>query len=127
MVNEYVNLGNMRSIIFYRTESGKCPVEEFLDSLAGKQAKKVTWVLRLIQELDVIPKQYFKKLTNTDDIWEVRIQFGSNIFRILGFFDESKLIILNHAFAKKSQKTPKNDIKIAEQRKTDYLRRKINE
>jgi len=127
MVNEYVNLGNMRSIIFYRTESGKCPVEEFLDSLAGKQAKKVTWVLRLIQELDVIPKQYFKKLTNTDDIWEVRIQFGNNIFRILGFFDESKLIILNHAFAKKSQKTPKNDIKIAEQRKTDYLRRKINE
>jgi len=127
MVNEYVNLGNMRSIIFYRTESGKCPVEEFLDSLAGKQAKKVTWVLRLIQELDVIPKQYFKKLTNTDDIWEVRIQFGNNIFRILGFFDESKLIILNHAFVKKSQKTPKNDIKIAEQRKTDYLRRKINE
>ena len=127
MVNEYVNLGNMRSIIFYRTESGKCPVEEFLDSLPGKQAKKVTWVLRLIQELDVIPKQYFKKLTNTDDIWEVRIQFGNNIFRILGFFDESKLIILNHAFAKKSQKTPKNDIKIAEQRKTDYLRRKINE
>ena len=127
MVNEYVNLENMRSIIFYRTESGKCPVEEFLDSLAGKQAKKVTWVLRLIQELDVIPKQYFKKLTNTDDIWEVRIQFGNNIFRILGFFDESKLIILNHAFAKKSQKTPKNDIKIAEQRKTDYLRRKINE
>ncbi len=117
----------MRSIIFYRTESGKCPVEEFLDSLAGKQAKKVTWVLRLIQELDVIPKQYFKKLTNTDDIWEVRIQFGNNIFRILGFFDESKLIILNHAFVKKSQKTPKNDIKIAEQRKTDYLRRKINE
>ena len=127
MVNEYVNLENMKSIIFYRTESDKCPVEEFLDSLPGKQAKKVTWVLRLIQVLDVIPKQYFKKLTNTDDIWEVRIQFGNNIFRILGFFDESKLIILNHAFAKKSQKTPKNDIKIAEQRKTDYLRRKINE
>ena len=127
MVNEYVNLENMRSIIFYRTESGICPVEESLDSLAGKQAKKVTWVLRLIQELDVIPKQYFKKLTNTDDIWEVRIQFGNNIFRILGFFNESKLIILNHAFVKKSQKTPKNDIKIAEQRKTDYLRRKINE
>lgn len=127
MVNEYVNLENMKSIIFYRTESGKCPVEEFLDSLPGKQAGKVTWVLRLIQGLDVIPKQYFKKLTNTDDIWEVRIQFGNNIFRILGFFDESKLIILNHAFAKKSQKTPKNEIKIAEQRKADYLRRKINE
>lgn len=50
----------MREIIFYRTASGKCPVEEFLDSLPAKEAQKVTWVLRLIEELPRIPKQYFK-------------------------------------------------------------------
>ena len=36
----------MREILFYRTKSGACPVEEFLDSLTGQQAQKVTWVLR---------------------------------------------------------------------------------
>lgn len=77
----------MRKIIFYRTEPGNCPVEEFLDSLFGKQAQKVVWVLRLIEELNPIPDQYFKKLVNTEDIWEVRVGIGSSIFRLLGFFD----------------------------------------
>jgi DNA-binding HxlR family transcriptional regulator len=45
----------MREIIFYRTDSDKCPIEEFLDSLSGKQAQKVLWVLSLIQELDIVP------------------------------------------------------------------------
>jgi phage-related protein len=111
----------MREILFYRTESGLSPVEEFLDSLESKQAQKVTWVLQLIEELDVVPAKYFKKLVNTDDLWEVRVQIGGNIFRILGFLEGDRLIILNHAFQKKTQKTPKQDIKLAESRKNDYL------
>lgn len=93
-----------------------------------KQAQKVAWVLQLIEDLDVIPVQYFKKLVNTDGIWEVRIQVGSNIFRILGFLDGDQLIVLNHAFQKKTQKTPKKEIKLAETRKRNYLdRRRSNE
>jgi len=114
----------MREIHFYRTESGKSPVIEFLDSLSSKQAQKVTWVLQLVEDIDIIPKQYFKKLVNTDDIWEVRVQIGNNIFRLLGFLDGEQLIVLNHAFQKKTQKTPKKEIELAEQRKRDYLHRK---
>ena len=114
----------MRNIIFYRTEYGYCPVEEFLDSVSGKQAQKITWVLRIIEELDIAPRQYFKKLISTDDLWEIRIQFGNNIFRILGFFDSKNIIVLNHAFTKKTQKIPQKEIKIAEERKRDYFRRK---
>lgn len=114
----------MRNIIFYRTDSGYCPVEEFLDSISSKHAQKVTWVLRIVEELDVVPKQYFKKLISTDDLWEIRIQFGNSIFRILGFLDSQNIIILNHAFTKKSQKIPQREIKIAEERKKDYFRRK---
>jgi len=88
----------MREVHFYRTESGLCPVEDFLDSLTPKQAQKVAWVLQLIEEIEVVPVQYLKKLVNTDDIWEVRIQIGSNIFRILGFLDDARLVVLNHAF-----------------------------
>jgi phage-related protein len=114
----------MKEIRFYRSESGICPVEKFLDSLSGKQAQKVTWVLQLIEDMDVIPVQYFKKLVNTSDLWEVRIQSGNNIFRLLGFMDGQKLVVLNHGFQKKTQKTPKKDIQVAEARKKDYLKRR---
>ena len=114
----------MRTVNFYRTKSGKSPVEDFLDSLSGKQAQKVIWVLRLVEELDVVPRQYLKKLGNTDDIWEIRVQFGGNIFRLLGFFDGTTLMILTNGFAKKSQKTPRQEIELATRRKNEYLSRK---
>lgn len=117
----------MRKIKFYKTASGRSPIEEFLNSLNGKQAQKVAWVLRLVEELHVVPRQYFKKLVNTEEIWEVRVQFGNNIFRLLGFFDGHDLIILTNGFAKKTQKTPKQEIRLAEQRKRDYLSRRISD
>jgi len=45
----------MRTIHFYQLPSGKSPVEEFLDSLSNKQAKKIVWVLKLIEEIDHVP------------------------------------------------------------------------
>ncbi len=114
----------MREVCFYKTISGKSPIIEFLDSLPGKQAQKITWVLEIIEEYKIVPKQYFKKLVNTDGIWEVRVTSSSNIFRLLGFFDGNKLVILTNGFVKKTQKTPKNEIKLAEKRKKDYLQRK---
>jgi len=113
-----------REIRFYRTESGNCPIERFIDSLKAKQAQKVAWVLRLIEELDSIPSRYFKKLANTEDLWEVRIDFGNDTFRLLGFFDGNLMIVLVHGFKKKSQKLPKQAIAIAHERKRDYFRRK---
>lgn len=82
------------------------------------------WVLKLIEELETIPGQYFKKLAGTDDIWEVRVQFGNDIFRLLGFFDGGHLIILTNGFAKKTQKTPLSEIQLAERRRKDYLSRR---
>ena len=114
----------MREVSFYRTASGHCPVEQFLDSLTAKQSTKVTWTLRLIEELEFVPKQYFKKLVGTDDIWEVRVNVGGDTFRLLFFFDGPKLLVLNHAFAKRTRRIPRSDIRLAEQRKQDYFRRK---
>jgi len=114
----------MRSVNFYRLPNGRSPVEEFLDSLAGKQAQKVLWVLQLIEELDVIPRQYFKKLVDREGIWEVRIQFGNDIFRLLGFFDGGALLILTNGFAKKTQKAPPQEIALAIRRKEEYLARR---
>ena len=115
----------MREIDLNRTQSGRCPVREFLDGLSGRQAAKVTWTLELIEELISVPRQYFRKLVNTEDIWEVRVKAGRDIFRLLGFFDGPRVVILDHAFAKKTQKTPKSAIDLAEQRKREYFRRKM--
>jgi len=117
----------MREIFFYRMESGECPVENFLDTLNGKQAQKATWVMQVVEELDKVPTTYLKKLINTDSIWEIRVQTGGNIFRFLGFFDRGDFIVLTNAFHKKTQKTPKSEIKLSEQRKKDYKKRKYNE
>ena len=97
----------MREILFYETASGQKPIEDFLDQLSSKQAQKVTWVLKLIEELDRVPSNYFKKMVNTAELWEVRAAVGSNIFRLIGFFDGPNLVVLAHAFQKKTQKTPK--------------------
>jgi len=114
----------MREISFYQNPSGRCPIEDYLDSLSGRQVQKVAWVLQIIEEWEVVPTKYFKKLVNTDDIWEVRVQLGNNIFRLLGFFKDEQVVMLTNGFTKKDQKTPKNEIELAEQRKKEYLSRK---
>jgi hypothetical protein len=65
----------MRKVNFYKFESGRSPVRDFLDSLSGKQVQKITWVLEIIEGNHIVPEQYFKKLKNSEDIWEVRVTF----------------------------------------------------
>jgi len=107
----------MRSISFYKTSSGKCPIEDHLDSLSDTQVTKIIWVLKLVRETQNISTKYFKKLVDTDDIWEVRVSVGKNIFRLLGFMQDQKLIILTNSFQKKSQKTPKKEIRLRKEKK----------
>jgi phage-related protein len=114
----------MKSISFYKTVSGKCPVEDHLDSLSDQQVTKITWVLKLIRETDNVSTKYFKKIVNTNDIWEIRVRVGNNAFCLLGFFCDSQLFILTNFFQKKTQKTPSKEIKLAEQRMKDYLSRR---
>lgn len=114
----------MRDVIFYRSAKGDEPVREFLDSLNSKNAQKIIWVLALVENMRIVPKQYFKKLVGTEDICEVRIDSANDTFRLLGFFDSGNLIILTNGFTKKTERTPKNEIRIAEERKRDYLSRK---
>jgi len=113
-----------REVRFYETAAGQCPVRELLDSLDGKRAQKVAWVLTLVEELDVVPTSYFKKLSGTDGIWEVRADFGGDAFRLLAFFDSDRIVVLVHGFRKKTQKAPKELLVLAEERKRDYRLRK---
>ena len=113
----------MIEIEFYRTELDKCPVEAYLLSLNSKQRAKVAWTLQVIRELSPIPGQYFQKLSGRENLWEARIGFGGDIFRLLGFYNKKGQLVLCHGFTKKTQKTPPQEIQIAEARKVNYEKR----
>ena len=111
-----------RKVSFYKTVDGKCPVAEFIDSQPAKVAQKIAWVLKAVQELEKVPKTYFKKITNTE-FYEIRIEIGGNIYRLLGFFHNGNLIILTNGFQKKTQKTSKSELDICKERMKDFIKR----
>lgn len=113
----------MRRVTFYRSPAGDSPIERFLDTLSGKQAQRVIWTLRLIEDLDVVPVQYMKKLPGTDDLWEARTQVGGAAFRLLGFMEGSWFVLV-HGFEKKTGKTPLREIETATRRKKDHIERR---
>ncbi|MBU2447312.1 MAG: type II toxin-antitoxin system RelE/ParE family toxin [Bacteroidetes bacterium] len=84
-------------------------------------------MLELFEDSNIVARQYFKKLKNTNDIWEIRIIHSGDIFKILGFFESQNVFVLTNGFVKKTQKIPLSEIRIAEERKRDYYERKKNE
>lgn len=97
---------------------------EFYQSQDGKVQEKIEYVLDLIRYQERVPATFLKKMAGTDGLYEIRIKQGSNIYRIFCFFDKGKLVILINGFVKKTQKTPKKEIKIAERLKKEYYENK---
>ena len=81
---------------------------------------KIIWTFELIEELQRVPETYLKYIENTDGLFEIRVQQGSDIFRIFCFFDKGQLIVLTNGFQKKTQKTPKQEIEKALKIKDEY-------
>jgi len=75
----------------------------------------------LIEEQEQVSTKYYKQLSNTDGIVEIRIQLAKNNFRLLGFEHNGSLVVLTNGFRKKDQKVPKSEIELAQQRKKEYL------
>ena len=107
-------------IVFYESSRGNKPVEEFLDSLEGVVRNKVYSSLELLKEYGVgLNFPHVKKLVGTS-LWELRI-LGEFSIRIFYVAQTGKKFILLHGFKKKTQKTPENEIKIAEKRLKDFI------
>lgn len=109
------NKQKIRTTVFYKDY-----FEEFFIKQRDKVKDKIIWTLELIQELERVPETYLKHIENTDGIYEIRIQQGSDIFRIFCFFDQGQLIILANGFQKKTQKTAKKEIEKAIKIKNEY-------
>ena len=111
-----------RSIKFYRKVDNKCPVEDFLDSLSDDLLAKITAVFKLVENLDLVPVKFFKKLSGTK-LFEIRVEWQSNIYRFPCFFHKNHLVILTHGFQKKKIKTPVKELDKARKYRDDFLRR----
>ena len=93
---------------------------DFYEVLDDNVQRKIEWTLNLIRVTKQVPEKYFKHLEGTKGLYEIRVEMGSNIFRIFAFFDEGNLIVLGNGFQKKTQKTPKQEITKALKIKAEY-------
>lgn len=98
--------------------------ENFLLQQPTKVQDKIFKIIEAIETLERVPANYLKSLVGVKDLYEVRIQLGSNIWRVFCFFYEDKLVILLNGFQKKTQKTPKDEIIKAERLMQDYFNEK---
>lgn len=110
------------TIKFYSTSSGREVVMEFLDSLPRKLKAKAFQEIDLLAEYGTKLKEPYVKHIDKD-LWELRIQFSSDIARIFYFVMQKDQIILLHGFVKKTNKTPTSEIATARKRMQDYKER----
>ncbi|MDR1259418.1 MAG: type II toxin-antitoxin system RelE/ParE family toxin [Tannerellaceae bacterium] len=99
--------------------------KDFLDSLDIKTKYKVLYGLLLLETQDRLPSKYVKHIK--DGIFELRIEYNSNIYRIFFCFDGDYIVILFNGFQKKTQKIPSAEIDRAIRLKKEYERKKYEE
>ncbi|WP_220377728.1 MULTISPECIES: type II toxin-antitoxin system RelE/ParE family toxin [unclassified Arenibacter] len=97
---------------------------EFYQKQDQKVKGKIQYVFELIKQVDRVPEKFLKHLTGTNGLYEIRIEYQSNIYRIFCCFDEGKLVVLFNGFQKKTQKTPQKEIIKAEHLMQDYFNNK---
>lgn len=110
---------SQRQIIFH----GKYFTNFYLEQ-PEKVQEKIEFVFKLIRTVQKVPKKYLSHLTGTDGLYEIRIEFESNIYRIFCCFDNEKLVVLFNGFQKKTQKTPRKEIDLALRLKVEYFNSK---
>jgi len=85
--------------------------EAFMETLKEKEQEKIQYGLLLLKSQDRLPKKFVKLVR--DGIYELRTEYGGNIYRVFFIFDEGEIVVLFNGFQKKTQKTPLNEIEKA--------------
>lgn len=97
---------------------------EFYQNQNSKVKGKIQYVFELIKQIERVPEKFLKHLKGTSGLYEIRVEYQSNIYRIFCCFDEDKLVVLFNGFQKKTQKTPKKEIEKAERLMKLYFEQK---
>lgn len=109
----------LRQIIFHGNY-----FTDFYLAQSERVQEKIELVFKVIRNVQNVPKKFLQHITGTDGLYEIRIEFESNIYRIFCCFDKGKLVVLFNGFQKKTQKTPKKEIDLALRLKDEYFNSK---
>jgi len=110
------------TIVFYTTAEGSEPVRAFLESLDQKTQTRFEWSVEQLRVRNTHAAEPLVKHIE-DKVWELRRASSGNIYRVMYFFFTGRQIVLLHGFQKKTQKTPRSEIEIAEKRMADFIKR----
>lgn len=105
-----------REVVFYEDHFAR-----FLQPLRGEVKQKIVSTLRLVAQLPRLPAKFFKSIQGSKGLFEIRIEVGSDIYRVFCFFDRGQLVVLLNGFQKKGNKTPRKEIEKAEKLKANYF------
>ncbi|MBK7173953.1 MAG: type II toxin-antitoxin system RelE/ParE family toxin [Bacteroidales bacterium] len=111
-----------RKIIFYGSH--------FIDFYLGQSVRvqeKIEYVLNVIKQVGKISRKFLCQIEDTDGLYEIRVEYSSNIYRIFCCFDQENIVVLFNGFQKKSRKTPKSEIEKASRLKKEYFNSLDNE
>lgn len=109
----------IRELVYY----GKY-FDDFYQEQSPKVRDKIDYVIYLLMHFDRIPEKFLKHIEGQKGLYELRIEAGSNIFRIFCCFDKGKIVVLFNCFQKKTQKTPTDEIQLAVKLMNEYFERK---
>jgi putative component of toxin-antitoxin plasmid stabilization module len=106
----------VRELVFYRHY-----FHEFFDRQSDKVKGKIDYVLFLMTHAERVPEKFLMHLEGQKGLYEIRVEVGSNIYRIFCCFDKGKIVVLFNGFQKKKQKTPKAEIEFAIKLMNEYF------
>jgi phage-related protein len=107
---------------FYVDGRGRSPVEDFLDSLDQKTRARFLWSMEQLRIRNVRAREPLTRHLE-GNLWELREESATNIYRVIYFFFTGRRIVLLHGFQKKTQRTPRGEIEMARRRQADFVER----
>ena len=105
-----------RQIIFHKHYFGA-----FYTTQTKRVQEKIDYVFTILRTVDRVPRKFLDHMDGTDRLYEIRVEYGSNIYRIFCCFDKGNLVVLFNGFQKKSQKTPRQELDLAVRLKKEYF------
>ncbi len=111
----------IREIIFYKNY-----FDDFFETLTEKVKDKIDEVLFMTTILVRVPSKFLRSISGIKGLFEIRIEYESNIYRIFCCFDKGNLVVLFNGFQKKTQKTPTKELTKAENIMKEYFNQQKN-
>lgn len=110
-------------IEFYELSDRCKPVLEFIDSLPTKDKAKIVKEIDLLEDygIELRPPKVWKITGKRySGLWELRVKFSSNDYRIFYFLYSGGIFVLLHGFIKKKNRTDRRELEIAKSRMDEY-------